>query len=87
MAYDSSKVSEAFLVYSEDKVTVSRDFPNLTTACLSLSPLCTAPLELWGSPAALLGGLYPLPALPQCYTFHLFTVSLWQNHLQPLGLA
>lgn len=49
MAYDSSKVSEAVLVYSEDKVTVSRDFPNLTTACLSLSPLCTAPLELWGA--------------------------------------
>lgn len=49
MAYDSSKGSEAFLVYSEDKVTMSRDFPNLTTACLSFSPLCTAPLELWGA--------------------------------------
>lgn len=30
MAYDSSKVSETFLVYSEDKVTVSHDFPNVT---------------------------------------------------------
>lgn len=49
MAYDSSKVSETFLVYSEDKVTVSRDFPNLITACLSLSPSCTALLELRGA--------------------------------------
>lgn len=48
MAYDSSKMSKVFLVYSEDKVMVSWDFPNMIIACLSLSSLCTALLELWG---------------------------------------
>lgn len=60
MAYDSLKVSETFLVYSEDKVTVSHDFPNVTDHSLPF-PLTFLYRSAWapGSPAALLGGLYP----------------------------
>lgn len=51
MAWDSSKkMSNGSLVCSEAKVRLSRDFPNMTTTCLSLSPLCPALLELWGAP-------------------------------------
>lgn len=85
MAYDSLKL-KCLSFTLKTKFMMSHDCHDVTTLCPFLSPLSVALLELRGawlsSWEVCTHTLFLLTRI-----FHLHTVSLWQNHSKPLGLA